>query len=245
MVLTDRFTGHAAAYDAGRPTYAAQTIDLVFEGLGEPAHLSVADLGAGTGISSRMLAERGAAVFAVEPNAAMRSKAGSMRGVTWIDAGAEQTGLPDASVDIVTAFQAFHWFDRAATFAEIARIARPGGRAVAVVYERDEDDPFTASYGALVRRFATDETERLRAEAPAAFEQWNGWKSVKRTDLRGEHVLDAAALHERVRSTSYLPQGGAQFDALVEALRALFEAHAVAGRVRMALVTTVVVAQLP
>jgi SAM-dependent methyltransferase len=242
--VTDRFTGHAGAYNAGRPVYPREAIDLVFEGLGEPARLRVADLGAGTGISSRMLAERGATVFAVEPNAAMRSKAGTIRDVTWIAESAEGTGLPAASIDIVTAFQAFHWFDRPATFAEIQRIARPGARAVAVYYERDESDPFTATYGDLVRRFATDDTEGRRADALAAFEQWDGWAAVRRSDVPAQHVLDVPGWGDRVASTSYLPTTGERGDALRAEASALFEANAADGRVTLALVTTIVVAEL-
>jgi SAM-dependent methyltransferase len=245
MEAAGRFTDHAAAYDAGRPAYPSEAIDLVFAGFGEPARLRVADLGAGTGISARMLGERGAQVFAVEPNAAMRARAGELRYVTWVDGTAERTGLPNAGVDIVTAFQAFHWFERPAVFAEIGRITRPAGRAVAVYYERDEDDPFTASYGTLIRQFATDQTELRRAEALAAFEQWYGWKSVARTDLRGEHLLGPEAFYQRIRSTSYLPQSGAEHESFLEKANALYAAHEMEGRVRMRLVTTIVVAQLP
>lgn len=244
MDATGRFTRHASAYDAGRPVYPVEAIDLVYAGLGEPARLLVADLGAGTGISSRMLAQRGARVFAVEPNAAMRAKSGPLRDVTWIDASAERTGLESASVDVVTAFQAFHWFDRDATFAEIARIARPRGRAVAVYYERDESDAFTKGYGDIVRRFAVDGTEQRRTEALDAFERWNGWASVRRTDLSAEHVLDAAGLRDRAGSTSYLPHSGPRAEELTLALEQLFATHAAGGSARMRLVTTVAVAEL-
>jgi SAM-dependent methyltransferase len=242
MDATARFTTQAAAYNAGRPVYPSESIDLVFAGLAEPARLRIADLGAGTGISTRFLAERGAAVLAVEPNAAMREKAGPMSGVTWLDARAEATGLPGAGVDIVTAFQAFHWFERPAIFAEMQRIARPAGRAVAVYYERDEHDPFTAEFGGIVRTYALDATEQLRADALAAFEGWSGWAAVERHDLPSDHVVDRQGFHDRVRSSSYLPQKGPAHDAMHADLDRLYEARAVDGRVRMALTTTVVVA---
>jgi SAM-dependent methyltransferase len=243
--VTERFTDRAAAYAAGRPSYPPEALDFIFAGAGDPARLTVADLGAGTGISSRLLAERGAAVFAIEPNAQMRSKGGAIPGVTWVDAPAERTGLASASIDVTTAFQAFHWFERPAAFEEIARISRPGASAAAVYYERDESDEFTAAYGAIVRRFATDETEQRRADALAAFEGWSGWTSVRRTDLRAEHVVDERGFRDRLASSSYLPSSGAAGDAMFAQARALFERSAAGGRVRMVLVTTVVAGRLP
>ena len=151
---TARFTDRAQAYAAHRPSYGDDVIAWVLDGLGEQPR--VADLGAGTGISSRRLAAHGARVLAVEPNAAMRSAGEG--DVTWIDGTAEETTLGDASVDGVTAFQAFHWFANDAALAEIRRIVRPGGRACLVRSERDERDGFAAAYGELVRRFAQDAT---------------------------------------------------------------------------------------
>ena len=84
---TERFTDRAEVYAANRPSYGADVIAYVLDGLGE--HPVVADLGAGTGISSRRMAEHGARVLAVEPNAAMRSAgAGDVR---WVDGTAEKT----------------------------------------------------------------------------------------------------------------------------------------------------------
>lgn len=242
MDATARFTTRAAAYDAGRPAYPREAIDLIFAGLPDPAGLRVADLGAGTGISSRLIAERGATVVAVEPNAAMREKAGAIPDVTWVDARAERTGLPDASVDIVTALQAFHWFERPAIFTEMARIARPAGRGVAVYYERDERGAFTRAFGEIVRRYAMDDTEQRRADALAAFERWGGWRSVERHDLPNEHVVDLEGFYGRVRSSSYLPQSGPACEAMRAEMKRLFDANAIDGRVRMALTTPVVVA---
>ena len=101
----------------------------------------VADVGAGTGISSRMFAARGAAVIAIEPNAAMRAAAGEHPRVRWRDGTAERTGLADRSVDVVVACQAFHWFATPAAMSEFVRIARR--RAAILQYERDERDAYS------------------------------------------------------------------------------------------------------
>ena len=87
----------------------------------------------GTGILTRQLLESGARVIGIEPNAAMRDAADrDLLGHPRFDsraACAEATGLPNASVDLITAAQAFHWFDPAPTRAEFVRILRPGGRS--------------------------------------------------------------------------------------------------------------------
>ena len=59
MSFTDRFSDLATAYVAARPSYPVESVDVLIEGLGDPASLAVADLGAGTGISSRVIAARG------------------------------------------------------------------------------------------------------------------------------------------------------------------------------------------
>jgi SAM-dependent methyltransferase len=240
MSFTDRFSDRAADYLSGRPSYPAAALDPLFEGLGDVDDVLVADLGAGTGISSRLLAERGAQVLAVEPNRAMREAAEPHPRVEWIDASAEATGLHEASVDLVTAFQAFHWFDRRKALDEIVRILRPAGRAAVIYNERDERDEFTAAYGELVRKYQTDETERRRADGLAAFEAFEGWHEKHRIEVRNDHVLDEKGLAARVGSTSYLPKTGPQAEELQAALRALFEKYARDGRVTMVMRTIVV-----
>jgi SAM-dependent methyltransferase len=242
MSFTGRFSERAGAYVAGRPSYPPEVLDVLFDGLGDPSDVLVADLGAGTGISSRLLASRGARVLAVEPNAAMREAAEPDERVAWIAAPAEATGIHEAEVDLATAFQAFHWFDHARVLREIVRIVRPGGRAAVIYNERDESDAFTAAYGALVRRFQTDETERRRADGIVAFSAFEGWHGgPRRTELRNAQVVDRDGLHARARSTSYLPQAGREAEALHAAIDALFDAHARDGHVTMALCTIVVV----
>ena len=243
MRETERFTGYAAVYNAGRPAYPPEVVDVVLGGLGDPHALKVADLGAGTGLSARLFTERGATVFAVEPNAAMREKGAAVPGIVWVDGTAERTGLEDHSMDVVVAFQAFHWFDPGVALAEITRILRRGGRAAVAFYERDETDAFTGAYGEIVRRFTTDDTERGRARALDTFEAWPGWVRVERHVVLGEHVLDAEGLAVRVASSSYLPHSGPESERLREAVDALFAQYAQDGCVRMKLQTIIALAE--
>ncbi|MDP9112042.1 MAG: class I SAM-dependent methyltransferase [Candidatus Eremiobacteraeota bacterium] len=213
----ERFSARAAAYSKFRPTYPTEAIDFVLEGLAIPVR--AADLGAGTGISSRMLAERDVAVIAVEPNDAMRAEAPQHPLVVWAKGSAEDTGLAAQSVDLVTAFQAFHWFDASHAFAEMQRVSRR--RAALVQYERDESSDFTRAYGDTVRLYATDATEARRLQALSEFRSFPGAR-VLEEHCASSQALNMDELLGRAASASYLPQTGGAGHALRARLRDLF-----------------------
>jgi SAM-dependent methyltransferase len=239
MKSTKRFGSRAPAYAAFRPGYPPAAIDAALDNLGDPHAITIADVGAGTGISSRLFAERGVGVIAVEPNARMRAAAQPHPGVTWRDGTAERTGLESASVDAVVACQAFHWFATAQACAEFRRVARR--RAALLQYERDERDPFTNAYGNVVRAYATDDTEALRRRALAAFAKFPNAR-LTRTEHPSEQHLDRDGLLGRAASASYLPQSGPLAQHLRTDLHALFERYGRRGRVALAMVTFVLCA---
>lgn len=239
MNPTSRFSTRAQAYAAFRPSYPASAIDVVLDGLGDPRALVIADIGSGTGISSRLFAERGAAVIAVEPNAQMRAAAQPHPNVRWHEGTAEQTGLQAGSVDLVVACQAFHWFANDAAMAEFRRIARH--RAAMLQYERDERDAFTKAYSEIVRAYATDDTEMMRQVGLRVFAGFPNAR-VTRTEHRSSQTLDRDALLGRAASSSYLPSTGPAAERLQADLRDLFERFQRDGRVTLAMVTYAAVA---
>ncbi len=238
---TTRFSDRAEAYSRHRPGYPPEALDAIFESLDDPAQLLVADIGAGTGISTALLAERVARVIAVEPNAQMRERAVPLANVEWRDGTAEHTGLPDGCVDVAAAFQAFHWFDAQAAFNEFMRIAR---RRIALVqYERDESQAFSAAYGAIVRRFATDDTEALRMRALDRFTQLAGGR-LRRAQVPFLQMLTAEGILGRTASSSYLPHTGPEAKPLREEVRALFDRFQREGHVEMAMAVNVLSADV-
>jgi SAM-dependent methyltransferase len=240
MKSTQRFGERAKAYAAFRPSYPPEAVDAALAGLGDPHALTIADVGAGTGISARLFADLGARVIAIEPNVSMRAAARPHARVHWRDGTAEATGLPDAAVDAVVACQAFHWFATREAMVEFRRIARR--RAVLLQYERDERDEFTKAYGDVVRAYATDDTEALRCAGLIVFEGFPGARVTRRT-FSSLQRLDRAALLGRASSSSYLPSSGPEKARLDEELSSLFERYARRGRVALAMETRVLVAR--
>jgi SAM-dependent methyltransferase len=239
MKSTTRFGSRAGAYAAFRPAYPAAAIDAALADLGDASLLTIADVGAGTGISARLLADRGARVIAIEPNLQMRTAAEQHPRVEWCDGTAERTGLQDESVDAVVVCQAFHWFATPAVMREFRRIARH--RAVLLQYERDERDPFTRAYGDVVRAYATDDTEALRQRGLATFAEFPDAR-MTRAAFPSQQRLDRESLVGRAASSSYLPVAGAPAASLRVDLLDLFARYERRGHVRLKMVTVALVA---
>lgn len=175
----DRWAGE---YDRFRPGYPDALFDAIASRLRVPRRPLVVDLGAGTGRAALAMAERGWRVTAVEPGRPMldllraaASNAGLL--IATVQAEAEATGLDPASADLVTAAQAFHWFDKDRALAEMARILRPGGGVALFWNVRDaERSPFLADYAGLLERHAAAGADSGRyetvgrAETARAFE---------------------------------------------------------------------------
>lgn len=146
MANENVFGGRAKDYGFGRPGYAEGAIDLIFSRLIASGGVA-ADIGSGTGILSKEFVSRGIDVYCVEPNADMRAQADALlsgsRHYMPVPAAAEDTTLPDNSVDLVTAASSFHWFDADAFRAECCRILKPGGYVCVMINVRSMDDPFT------------------------------------------------------------------------------------------------------
>jgi ubiquinone/menaquinone biosynthesis C-methylase UbiE len=242
--FTARFTERASAYAVGRPSYPDAAIDVLLEGLGARAALAVADLGAGTGISSRAIAERGPRVFAVEPNAAMRENAEPHERVTWIAGTAEATTLADAAVDVVTAFQAWHWVDHPAAVAEARRILRPGGRMAAIYNEFDQRDPFTAAFEAMFRTFSTADIAGRRGHGLTAFETIAP-ERTRRFHFDNPFDVGRAGVHRHAESQSYLPRTGDAARAMHDHIDQLADAHERDGALALHFITIVVRVEEP
>ena len=163
--LGARFDDRASDYVRYRPSYPVAAIDWILEGVGPPATLVAADVGAGTGISARLLGDRGVRVLAIEPGVKMRGAAAAHPRVTWVGGTAEATGLATGAVGLVLAAQAFHWFRPPQAIAEFARILHQAGRLAIMWNRRNETDPLTAGYGQAIVA-AGDETGAERIHEP-------------------------------------------------------------------------------
>lgn len=156
------FTGLAGDYAKFRPGYAPQVADAVLGLLRrDPAGIDAADVGAGTGIWTRMLAARGLrSIVAVEPNDDMRDQGvttSAGTGIEWRKGTAEATGLAEASVDLLTMASSFHWADFDRACAEFHRVLRPGGVFVALWNPRlIEANPLLVEIEAEITRLKPD-----------------------------------------------------------------------------------------
>jgi SAM-dependent methyltransferase len=243
-----RFSGRVADYARYRPSYPKEAIDAILLGMGDPKRLDVVDVGAGTGIGALLIAERGARVVAIEPNPEMRDAA-ARAGLDARDGVGDRTGLPSASADVVTSFQAFHWFAHAAAVEEFVRVLRPGGRVALAWNVRDDGDPFTRGYGNIADRdghasrgdAVGDDYEYAPALLAGA-----RLRDVRELAFASEQSLDLVGLFGRARSASYVSREGAAYAALARRLTALHRRFSdAAGSVTLRYRTRVYLAEKP
>jgi SAM-dependent methyltransferase len=128
----DHFSARSADYAAYRPTYPQAVADCLASLFESPD--AALDVGCGTGQLSVLLATRFHRVIATDASPQQIDNAEPHERVDYRVAPAERSGLPDASVDLVTAAQAAHWFDLPAFYAEVRRIGRPGAILALISY---------------------------------------------------------------------------------------------------------------
>ena len=198
------FARSVEAYERGRPGYPAAAL----EPLALAPGFTVLDLAAGSGKLTRPLLESGATVIAVEPVAEMRAALPPTAHA--LDGTAEAIPLADASVDLVTVAQAFHWFDGDTALAEIHRVLRPAGRLALLWNRRVKEAPVNEAIDAMLVPYRegvpTHDGDRWRA----AFERTTLFGALREHDFPQEQMLNADRLADRVASISFvasLPDG--------------------------------------
>jgi SAM-dependent methyltransferase len=244
---TQRFNGRAGDYNRYRQRYPTDEIlTRLREWCGLTPSWLVADVGAGTGMLAEVFLENGNRVLAIEPNLDMRDQMrASVEGnlgkptpqLEIIDATAEDTMLPTASIDLVAAGRAFHWFDQERALAEFRRILTPDGWVALVAADRDRDSTDPAyrdqidAYETLMSEHGTDYTRVVRS----GYRSYNRMDTffdgeLHQTQLPGLRQLDWTTFRGHTMSLSVSPQPSQpSFAEFESALRKYFDTYAHAG----------------
>lgn len=244
---TERFSDRAQAYAAARPGYPPEIASALIRDCALPRDAVVADLGSGTGLSCEPFLRAGLTVIGVEPNDAMRAagdrQLASFAGFRSVKGTAESTTLPDASVDLVIAAQAAHWFEPRAAGAEARRILKRPPHAALIWNDRaSTGDAFAEGYEALLVEHGGAEYARVRHrhahhDLVAAFFGHAGCRELR---FANPTQLDFDMLAQRLNSASYVPGANTPgFAPMMATLRQLFDATQRDGRVAMAYETRV------
>ena len=203
------FSSKVSDYTASRPSYPAALFeDLAALGL---AHdMSVADIGAGTGLFTKSLLDRGWNVIAVEPNNAMRAAADTALSqyprYRSVAGAAEATALEDRSIDLITAAQAFHWFDIEPARRECLRILRPHGQVALIWNDRDLTDLIQRELDDLFTEFGGAKRKAVLArEDRSSVATFFGAGSIRKQIYPHEQQLDCGGLVSLALSRSYMP----------------------------------------
>ena len=224
------FADVAGAYERARPGYPEDAVRWLVGD--EPC--DVVDLGAGTGKLTRALMGLGHRVVAVEPLDEMRAQLeAALPGARALAGSAEAIPLPDASADVVTSAQAFHWFDHDAALPEIARVLRPGGRLALVWNSRDDRDPWMARLSAIIGNETVHDWEVI-----PVIEEGGHFGGVEKAQFAHDQVLDRDGLLDLVLSRSYLAKlTPVEREPVLDAVRRLYDETAGPNGVRLPYVT--------
>jgi SAM-dependent methyltransferase len=201
-VASSGFGAEADAYERSRPSYPADAVAWIVDALDISPARVVADVAAGTGKFTRLLAPSGAWLVAVEPVEEMRARLPSM---PTVGATAEALPFADGSLDAITVAQAFHWFDAAAALEEFHRVLRPGGRVALVWNARDRSVPWVDEVWSIMDRVEKRAPWRAHDEwRESAFVDTPWFAPLHEATFRHEQILSPSDVVERVRSVSHV-----------------------------------------
>jgi len=251
MDSKQRFSDRVNDYHKHRPTYPVKIISILQKEKSLPPDAVVADIGSGTGMLTKLFFAHAKTVYAVEPNEAMRLQAEKdfcdVPNFVSINGSAEATTLPPASLDLITAAQAFHWFDREKARAEFLRILRPSGYIALVWNYRDFDaDDLQRDYEEILSTHIPD-YKKLdhKTMTDEKIHDFYGTSDIKRYSLPNSQQFDLDSLKGRVLSSSYVPKPPDPVaQRVLEGVESLFAKFQQNGHVRFVYQTHLYIGQL-
>jgi SAM-dependent methyltransferase len=247
---TRRFSNRVQNYLKYRPRYPPAIIALLKSECGLTSESVIAEPGSGTGLLTELFLENGNQVFGIEPNAEMRAAGeramASHPKFSSINATAEATTLPNQSVDLIVAGQAFHWFDRESAQTEFSRILKPPGWVVLIWNGFSvESSPLMAAYQELVLQHGTDYLEVSRELDHSDIASFFAPGSCQLAHFNFQQVFDYEGLEGRLLSSSFVPEPNhPNYEIMRRDLRDIFVAHQKDGKVAFAYETEVYYGQL-
>jgi len=247
---TLRFSNRVDDYVKYRPGYPASMLTYLQTFFSLNPDKIIADIGSGTGISSKYFLDAGYVVMGVEPNKEMRDKSEELLKAeskfTAVNGTAEDTTLPEHSVDIIVSGQAFHWFDKEKARVEFKRILKEDKAVVLFWNERLMESNFEKDYDALIVKHAIDYVK--------VDHRFTDLKSVQKFFYPGTCELkeftnyqsfDFEGLKGRLLSSSYMPQkGDSGYVAMADDLQRLYNKYQKDGSVKINYTTKVYAGRL-
>jgi ubiquinone/menaquinone biosynthesis C-methylase UbiE len=233
----ERFSNRVENYIKYRPDYPKEIIDSLKEKIYLNSSWAIADIGSGTGILSKLFLENGNEVFGVEPNEAMR-KAGekqliNYKNFTSTSGNAEETGLKNKSIELITAGQAFHWFDVEKSKIEFKRILKKDGYVLLIWNNRKVDSSsFLVEYENLLINYCIDyqfvNHKNFNNEILKKF-----FVKYELKTFPNWQVFDLKGLKGRLLSSSYAPMPDhPKFKLMIEKLEEIFIQNETRGKVK-------------
>lgn len=237
---TQRFSKTIDYYHQYRPRYPQEVIQLIQKECNIDKASQIVDVGSGTGIFTKLLLVNGFCVDAVEPNREMRLLAeknlSEFSRFKSLEGAAENIPIPNQSVDLITAAQAFHWFDPHLIRKEFVRILKPEGYVLLLWNLRDSSkSQFMSAYEKLLQTYGTDYKE-VAAEniSEAEIQRFFSTSSYRVKKIDNEQVLNLEGFVGRLLSTSYTPKpGDGAYDSMINAAEEIFNEYQKEGYVKL------------
>lgn len=236
------FHGKAQLYAKYRPQYSQEYKEFLQKTLRLSKNSVVADIGAGTGIHTKILAEITDKIFAVEPDREMLNELQSqllhLGKIITVQRSAEDTRLPDACVDYVTVAQAFHLFDRQKSLTEFKRILRPSGILVLVWNSKEHDNELFYDNESVIKKYCPRYCREVHARSffEDSYKDCFAPNSYTFTYIHQDstELLDKKTFIMRTLSASYaITPTDSNYNTFIKELEIVFDHHATNGVVKV------------
>lgn len=247
-----RFSTRVENYIKYRPSYPQEIISFLKEKQILSSDSVIADIGSGTGILSELFLKEGNHVYGIEPNIDMRNagetQLSKYSNFVSLEGSAENSLINSSSVDIITAGQAFHWFDLEKTRIEFLRILKPEGWVLLIWNRREKvNNEFLKEYEKFLLKYGTDykAIEKIKLDFDKFFGESETDRKYKYKKFDNYQIFDYNGLKGRLFSTSYIPlEGHPTFNDMIIDLKKLYEKHQQNGLIKFEYKTEVIYGQL-